>query len=199
MGGTPSIRARTMYIYVHKNEVNNVLKNGYMTIGTKWHEQGIMNVEKWLPSLKHALREEPNLASEIPKNLSIQEQIIWFLNWRHIKGNENNENRKGSEIIRAWYYPIPTNQAVRNFIKQYRNDYLKDKVLLSFMVDLDEVDFIAYNMGYDVGTKVDVDNYWTHKTVYRTDSNIIWVGSPFAGLYPKSGKISGSALRVVTE
>ena len=177
-----------VYFYVNKDKLESVLESGYLSIRAMYNKNLSCNmIEKYKLQFLFAYKNYPSLKKLIDSKSysSLSEKVLDYLDWRDIKFNN------GSNAIYFLYYPIPYEKDVLDFIKKYRYNFIKDKVLLEY--DL-------HSKYAQIGRKPNTNDrsYWISKWNNMPKKEDLWFANiPHGYFVPPNGMIHASKLKIV--
>lgn len=117
-----------VYFYVERCKLESVRTLGYLSVRAQSELLGTVPVEKYAAQFNAAYLEHSELRSLLSsfKTDSNAKKTLAYLDWRDEATN------RGSRAIYFLFHPIPDDPDVRGFIREFRDDFLRDRVLLEY-------------------------------------------------------------------
>lgn len=186
------------YIYIPKSDVNSVIKYGLLSARAQSElipENNNRIIEKYETQLQEALEKfDPELRNYIEKHSDGTRigNILVYLDWR------DEETLKGSKAIYFLFYPVPRHKTILRHIERYRENFLKDRVLISFPISRNKKIYTigTYYSAKDLNSED--ENFWVeqwlkaiqHDKAHKDKKTLWFSGIPHAYIIPNDGKIS---------
>jgi hypothetical protein len=166
-----------VYVYVPRGEVPSVLRHGYLSARAYYDRFGMVDVSKYASQLASAEARYPELRQILRSKGTPEERTLSYLDWR----DETSE--KGASAVYFLYAPVPPE--AREFVRERRGDFLRDRVLLSFLVARTRIVPIS-----EGGT-------WSEAMSTPARSDELWFEGIEHGYYvPRSGFVPPHRIRV---
>jgi hypothetical protein len=190
-GGKEAIKG---YAYVPKELIPSIQKHGYLSVRKQVKLIPDLKdtiIRKYKTQFEEALGKYPGLKKIIAPDSSYIDKILKYLDWRDEK------TLKGSNAIYFLFAPVPDDPTIHEFIKEYRGDFLKNRVLIELTIPNNYV--IVHgkqNIDYSNKTKDWWKKQW-YKVMKNKDPDQLWFEDiPHAYIVPKSGKIDPDFIKI---
>ncbi len=138
----------TAYVYVPRKDLPNILLDGLMSariLVEKYPEKKSEIIAKYNEQFTQALSNGEYgvalyeyITKTKDRSFGANEllDILDYLDWRE------EETEKGSLAIYFLFHPIPNHKSIRKYIKEYRDNFLDDRVLLEFNIASQDIMYI---------------------------------------------------------
>ena len=173
---------QTVYVYVPNRDLDSILKYGLLSNRAQYELFGKFKWRKYQQQYEDACKKY-----DLNFSGSIEEKIIKYLDWR-------TEPLKGSKAIYVLYAPIPDDPEIREYIRKYRGDFLKNRTLIKFKAKN------LVNIGRAIKKEqIDDPGYWKRLWKRQMDvKDVLWFeGIPHAYFVPSSGYVSPQKLNFI--
>ena len=171
-----------VYIYVEQSRLQSIQTHGLLSARAQYEVLGAFPTEKYMTQFQSACGID-ELCAYVENFRSIEEKILGYLDWR------DETSLMGSRAIYFLFQPVPSDQRVRAFIKEYRDDFLLNRQLLEY--DL-KVPF--QHVGFEL-SDVQEEAWWIARWLNQPLEHDLWFKNiPHGYFIPASGRIPFSQL-----
>jgi hypothetical protein len=214
----------TGYIYVPRDDFSDVLKHGYLSARKLWDKRRILagGADKYREQIEVQLRNKEYGKDGLEWDLAFRtaalrsnyelfhsdptpEMILAYLDWR--MADQLPATLQGSKAIYFLWFPVPNEPDILREIKEHRQDFLKDKVLMRFQIPSKDAHILHIN-GLGINADAPQDNRDEWVQIWRDairkedgeDEDRLWFdGIPHAAVVRAQGLIQVTDLQVVDE
>jgi hypothetical protein len=156
-----------IYFYVPKNQIKSIFKYGYLSARAQYDFFHKVDILKYKTQYLDAIEKYPELKHIVSDKKALSEKILTYLDWR-------DKSLEGSNAIYFLYQPIPNIEIIHDYIKKYRGDFLKNRVLIEANIPKNTKIIPIYHIDQK---NINNEDYWIKlwlKQIEIKQKNLLW-------------------------